>query len=123
MQNPWEASTCQHAWICCKYTRKYVATASAEWYSIFEEDTNMSNIKPISDLRNYTSVLKEVKYGERVYLTRNGVGECAIIDMKELDELDKMVALRGLMKDLDRAKARADREGWIDADEAERILG
>ena len=91
----------------------------------------MPNIKPISDLRNYTSVLKEVKYGERVYLTRNGVGECAIINMKELDELDKMVALRGLkmvalrglMKDLDRAKARADREGWIDADEAERILG
>ena len=41
---------------------------------------------------------------------------------EELDELDKMVALRGLMKDLDRAKARADREGWIDADEAERIL-
>ena len=57
----------------------------------------MPNIKPISDLRNYTSVLKEVKYGERVYLTRNGVGECAIIDMKELDELDKMVALRGLI--------------------------
>ena len=86
----------------------------------------MPNIKPISELRNYTSVLKEVKYGERVYLTRNGVGECAIINMKnmkELDELDKMVALRGLMKDLDRAKARADREGWIDADEAEHILG
>ena len=41
---------------------------------------------------------------------------------EELDELDKMVALRGLMKDLDRAKARADREGWINADEAERIL-
>lgn len=41
---------------------------------------------------------------------------------EELDELDKMVALRGLMKDLDRAKARADREGWIGADEAERIL-
>ena len=67
-----------------------------------KEDTNMPNIRPISDLRNYTSVLKEVKYGERVYLTRNGVGECAIIDMKELDELDKMIALRGLMKDLDR---------------------
>lgn len=30
-------------------------------------------------------------------------------------------ALKELMKDLDRAKARADREGWIDADEAERI--
>ena len=83
----------------------------------------MPNIKPISDLRNYTSVLKEVKYGERVYLTRNGVGECAIIDMKELDELDKMFALRSLVSDLNRAKEQADREGWIDADEAERLLG
>ena len=83
----------------------------------------MPNIKPISDLRNYTSILKEVKYGERVYLTRNGIGEFAIINMKELDELDNMVALRGLMKDLDCARTRADREGWIDADEAERILG
>ena len=83
----------------------------------------MPNIKTISDLRNYTNVLKEVKYGERVYLTRNGIGECAIIDIKELDELDKMIALRGLMTDLNRAKERADREGWIDADEAERILG
>ena len=83
----------------------------------------MPNIKPISDLRNYTNVLKEVKYGERVYLTRNGIGECAIIDMKELDELDRMLALRGLMVDLNRARERADREGWIDVDEAERILG
>ncbi len=82
----------------------------------------MPNIKPISELRNYTNVLKEVKYGERVYLTRNGVGECAIIDMKELDELDKMYALRSLVSDLNRAKAQADREGWIDADEAERLL-
>ena len=82
----------------------------------------MPNIKPISDLRSNTAVLNEVAYGNRVYLTRNGHGQCAIIDMKELDELDKMIALRGLMKDLDRAKARADREGWIDADEAERIL-
>lgn len=82
----------------------------------------MPNIKPISDLRNYTNVLKEVKYGERVYLTRNGVGECAIIDMKELDELDKMYALRSLMTDLNRAKEQADRDGWIDEDEAERLL-
>ena len=82
----------------------------------------MPNIKPISDLRNYTNVLKEVKYGERVYLTRNGVGECAIIDMKELDELDKMYALRSLMTDLNRAKEQADRDGWINEDEAERLL-
>lgn len=83
----------------------------------------MPNIKPISDLRNYTSVLKEVKYGERVYLTRNGTGECVIINMKELDDLEKKLALRELMTDLNRAKNRADNEGWISEEEAESILG
>ena len=58
---------------------------------------NMPNIKPISDLRNYTAVINEVTYGNRVYLTRNGHGQCAIIDMKELDELDKLKALHTLM--------------------------
>ena len=57
----------------------------------------MPNIKPISDLRNYTAVINEVAYGNRVYLTRNGHGQCAIIDMKELDELDKQKALYQLM--------------------------
>ena len=32
----------------------------------------MSNIKPVSDLRNYTEVLKEVSVGSPVYLTQNG---------------------------------------------------
>lgn len=32
-----------------------------------------------------------------MYLTRNGHGQCAIIDMKELDELDKQKALYQLM--------------------------
>ena len=30
----------------------------------------MPNIMPISELRNYTKVVKEVKYGNRVYLTK-----------------------------------------------------
>ena len=83
----------------------------------------MPNIKPISDLRNYTDVLKEVTYGERVYLTRNGHGEFAILNMQELDELDKKVALVKLFSDLQRAEDRANKEGWISADDAERILG
>ena len=32
---------------------------------------DMPNIKPISDLRNYTAVINEVAYGNRVYLTRD----------------------------------------------------
>lgn len=48
----------------------------------------MPNIKPISDLRNYTEVLKEVDTTSRVYLTRNGHGEYGIltIDMRVLKE-------------------------------------
>ena len=45
------------------------------------------------------------------------------MDIPQLDELDKMFALRSSVSDLNRAKEQADREGWIDADEAERLLG
>lgn len=62
----------------------------------------MINIKPISDLRNYTAVINEVSYGNRVYLTRNGHGSCAIIDMQELDELDKQKALNQLLLNIEK---------------------
>lgn len=39
-----------------------------------KEMMTMPNIKPISDLRNYTEVLKEVRTNQPVYLTRNGRG-------------------------------------------------
>lgn len=50
------------------------------------EETEMPNIKPISDSRNYTAVVNEVSYENRVYLTHNRHGLYAIIDMKELDD-------------------------------------
>ena len=34
----------------------------------------MPNIKPISDLRNYTEVLRDVAVGAPVFLTKNGRG-------------------------------------------------
>jgi len=82
----------------------------------------MPNIKPISDLRNYTAVINEVSYGNRVYLTRNGHGQCAIIDMKELDELDKQRALNQLMAKLNEAEASIREEGTISSEELEREL-
>ena len=48
----------------------------------------MPNIMPISELRNYTKVVNNVKYGSRVYLTKNGHGQIAMINMKELDEIE-----------------------------------
>ncbi|MBQ7076584.1 MAG: prevent-host-death protein [Lachnospiraceae bacterium] len=83
----------------------------------------MPNIKPISDLRNYTEVLKAVDDDSRVYLTRNGHGEYGILTMDEIDELDKYKAAYILLNRLQKAEERADKEGWIDSEELERELG
>ena len=80
----------------------------------------MPNIKPVSDLRNYTEVLKEVSIGSPVYLTKNGRGEFAIVDMKELDELK---AVKGLFSALGKGEISAREKGWISADGAEIALG
>ena len=83
----------------------------------------MPNIKPISDLRNYTDVLKEVDVSSRVYLTRNGRGEYGILTMNEIDELDKIRAAYELFLRLNKAEERAEKEGWIDAEDLEKELG
>lgn len=82
----------------------------------------MPNIKPISDLRNYTEVLKEVDVSNRVYLTRNGHGEYGILTMAEIDELDRYRAAYKLLSKLNQAEERANEEGWISADEVEKEL-
>ena len=86
-------------------------------------DVYMPNIKPISDLRNYTDVLKEVDLSNRVYLTRNGHGEYAILTMDEVDELDRIKAAYLLLSQLQNAEKKADKEGWVDADALEEELG
>lgn len=83
----------------------------------------MPNIKPISELRNYTSVLNEVTYGNRVYLTKNGYGQCVIIDMQELDELDKLNAMHKLVAKLNKAEESVREEGTISSDALELELG
>ena len=84
---------------------------------------NMPNIKPISDLRNYTDILKQVDVSKRVYLTRNGHGEYAILTMKEIDELDRYRAAYKLIEKLKAAEAQADAEGWITSEDLKRELG
>ena len=82
----------------------------------------MPAIKPISDLRNYTEVLKEVDSVSRVYLTRNGHGAYAIMSIEEADELDRIKAANMIASDLRRAKERAEREGWISDDEIQKVM-
>lgn len=83
----------------------------------------MPNIKPISELKNYAMIVNQVSYGNRVYLTKNGHGQYAIIDIKELDELDKQKALLTLMNKLNDAKESVRVEGTISADELDKELG
>ena len=80
----------------------------------------MPNIKPISDLRNYTEGLKETSEGAPVFLTRNGRGEYVILDMKDYD---KMKATLTLMSALEEGEHSAREEGWLTAEEVEKSLG
>ena len=82
----------------------------------------MPNIKPISDLRNYTDILKQVDVSKRVYLTRNGHGEYGILTMDEIDELDGYRAAYQLISKLKKSEERANLEGWIPSEDVEKEL-
>ena len=70
-------------------------------------------------MKNYIDVLKEVDISRRVYLTRNGHVEYVILTMEEIDELDHVKAAYMLTQKLRAAKERAEKEGWINADDLE----
>ncbi|NLO10529.1 MAG: type II toxin-antitoxin system prevent-host-death family antitoxin [Clostridiales bacterium] len=80
----------------------------------------MPNIKPVSDLRNYTEVLNEVREDSPVYLTRNGRGEYAIIKLKELDKLKSTIRL---LSKLEEGEKSAREKGWLSAQDVEAMLG
>ena len=47
----------------------------------------MPNIRPVSDLRNYASVLMEVHEDEPVYLTKNGYGSMVVLSLDAYSRL------------------------------------
>ena len=73
----------------------------------------MPNIRPISDLRNYSAVLQDVTVGSPVYLTRNGRGCYAIIDIAEYEEFQKEKAALRLMCELERGRKSGEENGWL----------
>lgn len=82
----------------------------------------MPNINPISDLRNYNTVLSRVADGQPVYLTRNGHGAYAVYTMEEADELEKdRVSLRTMLE-LNRGMESGEQEGWLTPDEVKTHL-
>ena len=70
----------------------------------------MPNIKPISDLRNYNEVLKDVAKGEPVFLTKNGRGRYALIDIADYE---KIQASAKLMSELAKGRKSGEENGWL----------
>lgn len=60
----------------------------------------MATILPVSDLRNYNTVLEHVSKGTPVYLTVNGRGRYIIRDIADENELEKMKSMLILMCEL-----------------------
>jgi prevent-host-death family protein len=48
---------------------------------------DMPKIKPISDLKNYKEVLKDVTVSKPVFLTKNGRGMYAIVALDEYESM------------------------------------
>lgn len=76
----------------------------------------MPNIKPVSDLRNYGEVLRDVAVGQPVFLTKNGRGRYAVIDIEEYREYEEMKAMYLLLGELDKGRLSGEQDGWLNAD-------
>ena len=81
----------------------------------------MPNIKPISDLRNYTEVLKDCTSGEPVFLTKNGRGKYVLIDIQDYERQKAVITLLSKLAEAETAvKSSGD---WLSYDEVLRNLG
>lgn len=71
------------------------------------------NISPVSDLRNYNTVLDQVSAGSPVYLTVNGRGRYTIRDIADDEEFEKTKAMLRLMCELNAGRRSGEEEGWF----------
>ena len=80
----------------------------------------MPTIKPVSDLRNYNEVLRDVAVGAPVFLTKNGRGRYALIDIADYEKTQATIKLMSQLA----AGEKAGREkGWLTIEEVEKSLG
>lgn len=73
----------------------------------------MPNIKPVSDLRNYGEVLRDVTVGIPLFLTKNGRGRYVIMDIEDYKEHEMLNAWKLLKAELDKGRQSGDTKGWV----------
>lgn len=76
----------------------------------------MATISPVSDLRNYKTVLEKVSSGSPVYLTVNGRGKYTIRDIADDEEFEKTKAMLRLMCELEEGRRSGEEEGYISSE-------
>jgi len=82
----------------------------------------MPNIKPVSELRNYGNILKDVSKDNPVLLTRNGYGAYALLDINDYNEYLRMKAEAKLVAELNASFERGEKEGWVDNEEVFKMV-
>ncbi len=74
----------------------------------------MTNIVPISDLKNYSEVLRSCDDGATVYLTKNGRGKYVV---QSLVEYEKLQAAVKLLAELSKGVESYRKEGGLTVEE------
>jgi len=69
----------------------------------------MPTIKPVSDLRNYTEVLRDIRVGNPVFLTKNGRGKYVLLDMEDYEKTDASLKL---LAELSKGRKAGEEQGW-----------
>jgi len=80
----------------------------------------MPTIRPISELRNYNTVLRDVTADSPVFLTKNGHGRFAIVDIRAYEKLQTEL---DLMSALAEGESSARKTGWVSMDAVKKQFG
>ena len=81
----------------------------------------MPNIKPISDLRNYNEVLRDVAPESPVFLTRNGRGRYVLSDIAEYEKQQAIIKLLAALAEGEASVKSED--DWMTLEEVRKGLG
>ena len=80
----------------------------------------MPVIKPVSDLRNYTNVLRDISAGVPVFLTKNGRGRYVMLDMEDYEKREASIRL---LTELLKGRQAGEQQGWKTIEDVEAALG
>lgn len=83
----------------------------------------MPIIKPVSELRNYGEVLRNVAVGQPVFLTKNGHGRYAVLDMEEYRQYEILMAQQKLLSELEKGRRSGEEQGYLNAEDVFAELG